>query len=224
MNTSMIQHLVRKDWYFNRLPMIGYTIAALAALALMSSSLDWGFNIGGIGLIIIVIAMGIHMIMLTVVNERTEHTLPFVMSLPVSSRDYTIAKMVANLGVFLLPWLVIVIASIGWILTRSWLPDGLLPFAIIMLLHMLLGYCLLLAVALISESLAWTVVAIVFNNIAIQAVMYISSNIPSIKQHLLTENIVWSPAAIALIVGHIGLIVCLLVLTITVQNRKRDFI
>ena len=42
--------------------------------------------------------------MATVVEERTDQTLPFVMSLPISAAEYTTAKILANLLIFLIPW------------------------------------------------------------------------------------------------------------------------
>ena len=41
--------------------------------------------------------------MVTVVEERNEQTLPFVMSLPISPMEYTTAKILANLLIFLVP-------------------------------------------------------------------------------------------------------------------------
>ena len=62
------------------------------ALLLVSNGGEGSFYAGCILLFTVLISLGIHLAMLTVVEERTQQTLPFVMSLPISPRDYTVAK------------------------------------------------------------------------------------------------------------------------------------
>lgn len=224
MLNPMINRLIRKDLYFNRSAIIGYTLAAFVAVGLIGSNRAWATNFGSIGLIMVVIAMGFHMIVQTVVSERTEHTLPFVMSLPISPRQYTVAKLIANLVTFIVPWLIIVVAAVSMILVRSSLPNGLTLYTLIILGELLVSYCLYLSVAIITESLVWTGAAVVVGNLLLQGFMQFVSNIPSIAQSSRSETITWSPAVFGLLLGELIAIVVLLAITLYIQSKKKDFL
>jgi ABC-2 type transport system permease protein len=224
MNTFMIKKLILKDWYFQRWTIAAYLAAGAVALALLATGSDAAFYAGSVLLITVLIALGIHVAMATVVQERTEHTLPFVMSLPVSIGEYTTAKILANLAIFLIPWTALTAGTFAVIAGRPWLPDGLIPFALILLMEIFAGYCLILAVALVSESQAWTVGAMVFGNLFIQGFMYYVSHIPAIAATMKGNRIIWSPPAVALLAGESATILLLLGLTFWLQSRKTDFL
>src|SRR5690606_18860369 len=94
MNSAMIRLLVAKDWRFQRLPLLLAVIAGAAGLGLMLSDSGGAFYIGVVLVISVVITLGIYLAFLTVVHERTDGVLPFVMSLPIGVRDWTAAKLV----------------------------------------------------------------------------------------------------------------------------------
>src|SRR4029077_9526225 len=107
--------------------------------------------------------------------ERKHKTLAFLMSLPLSSIQYTIAKMVTVLGIFLVPCLALVISGVCLILSRAEVPKGLLPLFLTLCVLVLAGMCVISCVGLLSESegvhgiavvavnfsygLAWTLIA-----------------------------------------------------------------
>lgn len=224
MNMPMVLTLIRKDWYFNRWPILVYgALGVLAAVALGIPS-EAAFSASSIVLITVLIAIGIHLAMITVVHERTEHTLAFVMSLPVSPREYTLAKLVANLTIFGAAWGAITAAIVTMIATRPTLPDGLIPYALTILLQIFVSYCLTLAVAIISESQAWTIGAIVAGNLLIQAAMYGVSKAPAVAATLKTETIYWGAPIPAILGVELVAIVGMMVLTFYLQARKTDFL
>src|SRR5690349_21672289 len=100
MNAFMIRRLVAKDWAFLRWPLTCYLVCGLLSLTAIALGGTAAFNVGSILLLTTIISLGIHLTMLTVVNERSEHTLTFVMSLPVDVRDYTAAKILANMAIY----------------------------------------------------------------------------------------------------------------------------
>ncbi|HXU33139.1 MAG TPA: ABC transporter permease [Thermoanaerobaculia bacterium] len=224
MDFAMIKRLVLKDWYFLRGPILGYLAAGALALALVSQAGEGTFFAGSILLITVLITIGIHLAMATVVEERKNQTLAFVMSLPVSPAEYTTAKIFANLLIFLLPWLALLVGSFAVIAGNAALPDGLIPFTGIVLLEIFASSFLILAVALISESQSWTIGAIVFGNLFFQGFLYYVSHIPSIGQTMNGPRIVWSPAAVNLLVGEIVSIALMVGLTFWLQSRKTDFL
>lgn len=224
MNATIVRRLILKDWYFQRWTIVTYIAIGAVALFFTATGGEGSFFAGSILLITTLISLGIHLTMVSVVNERAEHTLPFVMSLPISVSDYTTAKILANVLIFLVPWTTLLIGTIGVILWRGAVSDGLVPFAVLLILQILASYCLLLAVALVSESQTWTIVTIVATNLFFQGFMYWVSHTPAIAQHMKSPTVYWSGAAIAVAFAEIAAVVLLLAATYVFQARKKDFI
>jgi ABC-2 type transport system permease protein len=224
-NLSMVRHLVLKDWHFNRWAILGYLAAGALSLLLLALGSEWWFYAGSILLITVLITVGIHLPMATIINERKEQTLAFVMSLPISHREYTTAKILANLLIVLLPWAALTFGCLALLAVRTRLSAaGLIPFAAVALTEILVGSCLMVAVALVSESLEWTVGAIVLTNLMFQGFLYWVSHIPSMAAAMKSGTVTWSALAIELLLGEAGAILLLLGLTFYLQSRKKDFL
>ena len=69
--------------------------------------------VGGVSLICTLVILNIFLVMSGVVQERKDKVLLFVLSLPVSTTQYMVAKVVANAIAFVVPWLVLTIAAVG---------------------------------------------------------------------------------------------------------------
>ncbi len=221
---GMVRLLVLKDWYFLRWAILGYVLVGTLALALVGRGGEGPFYIGSILLITVLISVGIHLPMATIIEERKEQTLAFIMSLPISARDYTWAKLLANLLIFLVPWLILLGGTCFVILAQPALPDGLLPFAVVTLFEILASSCLILAVALIFESLAFTVVAIVFGNLFFQGFLYAVSHAPSIAAAMKTEDAAFNGAELMILSLELAATFLLLGLTFYFQSRKKEFL
>jgi len=224
MNTRMVKLLILKDWYLQRWTLVGYLSASAAALGLLGFGGETAFAAGSILLITVLIALGMHLAMATVIIERTEKTLPFVMSLPISPYEYTVSKIVANLLIFLLPWTALLIGATVVILGRPGVPDGLLPFMVLINLELFVAYCIVLCMALVSESTGWTIAATVACNLGLQAFLYYVGHLPSIAATKLGPSVVWNSAAIGILTVEIAIIIFLLAITLWLQSRKRDFL
>jgi hypothetical protein len=224
MNYPLIQQLVVKDWYFNRGPIAGYTAGGLLGLAVVCLGTAWSFYVGTILLITFVITLGVHMAVVTVVQERSEHTLPFIMSLPISPREYTAAKVLANLSIFLIPWCLftgIAALILGLEGARS---GAMTPFAVIVLTYILASYTLVLSMAIITESLGWTIVTMGVTNLFLQFFLYWVSHIPNIAAAMKGHGAVWDSTVISLLAAEIGIAVVAIWLAFAFQARKRDFL
>ncbi len=224
MNVRMIELLIAKDWHLQRWTIVGYLLGGAVALSFLAFGGETAFYAGSILMITVVIALGMHLAMVTVVIERTEKTLPFVMSLPISVRDYTVAKLIANLLIFLVPWLTILLGATLIILQRPGVPDGLLPLTVLILLELFVGYCIVLSVALVSESIGWTIAATLACNLGLQAFLYYVGNLPSIVATKGGADIVWTTAACNILIIELASIVLLMAITLWLQSRKRDFL
>lgn len=224
MNHAVIKRLIYKDWYLNRWTILGYLSAGVIAIGLIAMGNERVLSAGNILLITVVIALGMHVVMSTVIGERTTQTLPFLISLPISIKDYTTAKIFANILIFIGPWLTLLIATLAVILGRDALPDGLVIYTIIILTELFASYCFVLATALVSESQGWTIGATLVGNLFFQAFLSYVSQVPAIQATMNVDTITWNQTSILFLLGEALAIVLLLGGTYVFQARKSDFI
>ena len=100
---EMIRLLVVKDWQVYQKQLAGYAAGLILALGLIGSGSTETFNAGALLLLVLLVTTGFFTIGQIVMNERKEHTLPFVMSLPVTPTDYHTAVMLERAGALALP-------------------------------------------------------------------------------------------------------------------------
>jgi hypothetical protein len=223
MNYAMVKRLILKDWYLQRWAILASLVGVVATLGIIATGGKVAFLLGLILLIMVIISIGAQMAVSTIVTERKEQTLPFVMSLPISYREYTASKIWGNLLIFLVPWLTMMLGSFGLLLLSPG-SRGLLPYAAIMSTEILLSTCLILAVALITESQGWTVSAIMVGNLAVNGIGYVVAHIAGIAKGMWGSTIQWSGAASAVLLAEFTTIALLLGVTFFVQAKKNDFL
>ncbi|MGD0733944.1 MAG: ABC-2 transporter permease [Terracidiphilus sp.] len=223
MNWSMVRSLVLKDWYFQRRAIVLSLLGGIASLAIVAYCGKAGFTIGLIFLITIMVIIAATLVMTTMVGERENQTLAFVMSLPVSHLEYSTAKILVNLLVFVPLWLILVAGSLALIVAAPVI-HGLFAFAVIMGVEILVNTCLMIAVALVTESKGWTISAMVTGNLAINVVGYLLAQIPGISTGMWGTTIFWRPAATISLITEFALIALLLSGAFFIQSRKRDFL
>jgi hypothetical protein len=224
MNYTMVKRLILKDWYFMRWAILAYSVAGFIALGLVARGGDASSYAGSVLLITVVIAVGFHLVMVTVVQERSEQTLPFIMSLPISPMEYTSAKIGANLVIFLIPWATLTTAAMLLFSTAAARSGALIPFTLIILTELLTAYVLLLTVAIVSESQGWTIFATVVTNLFFQGFLYWVSHIPEIAMGMKGHGAHWNPTAVTLLSVEIALCILLIVMAFVLQSRKRHFL
>ena len=223
MNISMIRHLVQKDWYFHRWTISFYVLVGFAGLATIRfGSSELAFYMGSIVLISALIGVGVHLIMATVVIERKEKNIPFVMSLPITAMDYTGAKIVANLSAFTVPWLTLLGGSLWLIAVSQSLPGGLAPLTAIVLGELAVAYCIMLATAIVSESEGWTILAIVLCNVGLNFFLYSVGNLPAITETMQGPVAHWNATVISILMAEALAIALIITATFALQARKRD--
>ena len=224
MNVSIVKSLILKDWYLQRWQIGISLLGAAAALAIVIVGGKVGFFLGLISLVSILIGFGANLAVATIVNERKEQTLPFLMSLPITSQEYTTSKILGNLLIFLLPWSLISLGSVALLLIPPASHSGLVPYTAIMSVEMLMSTCLVATIALTTESQRWTVGAIMVCNVGLNAIGYFVAHIGSIAQGMDGASLQWSSAATGLLLGEMAVIALLLGSSFLIQARKRDFL
>ena len=224
MKTNVILQLILKDWRLQSRMIILLTLAGAAALAFLP--------IGGkaivIGTVFFFVAMIFCACLLPVqniVNEQKKQTLPFIMSLPVSSARYGAAKLISTTGMFLISWLALLGAALFMILIRHTVPNGAIPMGMILMGFPLIGFCLVTGAALIGESEGWATGALAITNSSYWLVWFILvSHVPSLMQNSSSPVAVWSPAVFKILGVELTIILLTLGLTMFLQSRKRSFI
>jgi len=222
MNTSMVRRLILKDWYLNRWMLLGSIPAGLISLGIILTGNKAAFLLGVILLVMIAVGVGAQLVMETTLYERREQTLAFVMSLPVSWREYTAAKIVANLVLFLLPWAALLAGALALILFAPGVPHGFVPYVVIMAVEVLVSICLIVATALISESQGWTTAAILMATLGINGFGYYVAHNASIATGLWGSSIHWTATVSVLLLAEFAMIGLTLGLTFLIQSRRTD--
>ncbi|WP_197413863.1 ABC-2 transporter permease [Terracidiphilus gabretensis] len=220
----MIRRLILKDWYLQRWIIAASVLGGIVALGIVCLGGQAAFMVGLILLLTALIAVGAQLAIATMVNERKEQTLSFVMSLPISYADYTSAKILGTVLIFMVPWMLLVLGTLALFAVPHGIPHGLLPFTAIMAIEILVNTCLMIAVALVTESQGWTVAAIMVGNIAINLVGYYVAHLPGIAKGMGGSSVMWSSTASTALLIEFATIAALLCLTFFFQSRKRDFL
>jgi ABC-2 type transport system permease protein len=223
MNYSMVKSLILKDWYFQRRAILLALGGGAVSLGIVAFGGQPGFTLGLILLVTIMVMLSAMTVMANVIGERENQTLAFTMSLPISYLEYTTSKIVGNLLIFVPFWLTIVAGSVALILAAPVI-HGFFAFAIIMAVEILVSTCLMIAVALVSESKGWTISAMMVGNVALNVVGYLVAHIPGIRNGMFGNVIQWRPAATISVTVEFALIALMLGGAFFIQSRKKDFI
>ncbi len=222
LNMPLIKILVAKDWYLHRSIVAMYLVGSLIALSFIGSS-EWGFYMGSTLLISAVIGLGNHQINTSVINERKDSTLPFMMSLPVTPKDYLIAKFLANMSLYLIPWSIICAATfiVFWVTP---IPDGMLPITIILCVYLLLCYCVSWVVGMMVESEGVVVFTMVFTNVLFGPVVYSVSRFTGIAKNVGGAVPVWTAEFFGIILVELLVVLAALAFAFYMQGRKTTFL
>ncbi len=221
MNRAIVGRLILKDWYLSRVPLTLIAIAGAVSTVLLYQGEAAG-SAGIISALISLVFLSILIPQLTVVNERKQQNLAFVMSLPISPAEYTMSKVLGNLSAFVALWAAIVGAVLG---TIAFVPGagGVLPLGVIGALAPFVAFSLLLAVAIVTESELLSMVTMGVTNVA-YSFWWFLFRLPGLEEDLKSPVPIWSATVLTIIGGQIAVIVLSFVLTFYFQSRKRSFI
>lgn len=221
LNMPVIKRLVYKDWYLNRKLLAVYVGGGIFSLSIISLG-EWQFFMGAIMFITMLVAMGNHQLSVTMINERKEQTLAFVMSLPVSPADYAMAKFLSNMVLFFVPWLLLTLVAITVILLTP-LPDGLVAFTLLVCGLIAVNHCICWSVTMATETEASFLMVMIGLNCLFNPALYLLARSPNIGGHNLNGEVIWTTTATLVLLCEILAIVLLLVGTLYFRSRKKVF-
>jgi hypothetical protein len=220
----MIGVLFLKDLFLSRRMLFAYLMGAVASVAI---SMIPDPTIGFIGFILamtVAIGMGMHMIGELVLDERKSQTLAFVMSLPISAIEYTLAKISVVLVTYAIPWTVLMVGSLLLTLALPSAKDGSIPATMIIFLLLLASFAVQLATAVVTESIGATIAVMVGGNVFLNLFMMKFFRVPEIAEAVKSDSIQWSGLVQQIIGIELAVLVVSIVVAIYCQSRKRSFV
>ncbi len=222
MSAPIVRQLILKDLYLFRWMIVGSLVAGGAAIAILPLSQVSSY-VGGISLICTLIVLNIFLVMGGVVQEKKDKVMLFILSLPVSTTQYVVAKVAANGVAFLVPWLVLTVGTIA-VIDVSAMPNGIVPFWLAVLGYILFYYCALLAVGLLWDSTGVHATAIVVGNVSVNFLIPFLLALPSVSGHATGPTAVWTGDIVAIVAAEILTGALVLGLAVYFRSRTGDFV
>jgi ABC-2 type transport system permease protein len=222
--SSVVWPLILKDLRLHRVQITISLVVGLVSLALFEVGTEVPVVIGACLFFISMIVLGCTLPMTNLINERKKHNLAFVMSLPVSTTQYTVSKLASTVGMFLLSWVILLAGALYAITSRPAIPHGVIPMLFVLVGLVFVGFCVIVAAAMVGETEAWTNPAVILSNSTYGIGWYLIVRIPAVNRDLKSATAVWSPIMLNFLAVEFALIAMILGLTFYLQSRKRDFI
>jgi ABC-2 type transport system permease protein len=223
MSQSVVRHLILKDFQMYRTSLVLTIVAGGIGLAILQLKGLAGL-FGIIAFFTTLVVLGSMLPHWSILNERKGHNLAFLMSLPISVVEYTTAKVLAALAMFLVPWLVLVSAALSLILGRSDTPHGIIPLTLILVTAPLVGFCVMIAVALVGESEGWVIAATIGVNTGYSFLWPLIFSNDELRGGLGSPTPIWSPTVLTVLGSEFSAIAVILAITFFLQSRKKDFV
>lgn len=224
MNPGAIQILFLKDLFLSRWAMFGYLTGGLLSAAVTCIPGETAGFIGFIMMVTVTIAAGIHLIGVLLLAESLDMTRTFIMSLPVSLLDYSIAKISVVLTVFLIPWLGMLASLTVLTFVMPGAKPGVMAFLVPIFLFMLAGFCLQLVTAVVTESVGWTIVVVVLGNVLLNVFLNELTGHPVVSELMKSEQLSWPPVVLWIMAIEGLVILVALGLAFLLQIRRRDLV
>ncbi len=227
MNRSIIGLLIAKDLYLQRWLIAIALVAGVVSLVISGFSAEdnvrTGLNIGILLFITTMVAFGIFVAMLGILKERQDKSQLFVLSLPVSPAQYSIAKVWAALIAFLAPWAVLTGGVVVWTAVTD-RPAGGIPSFVLMMTFFLASFCVLTAIVAITMSELWAIAGILLTNLAVTMFLTTFGRLTGVAGRGQDAAATWSPAVLTVLGVEIAAILLSLGLAFFIPSRKKDFL
>ena len=222
MSHSIVRQLVVKDLRLASPFVAGSLVLGLLSFAVSPWS-NVAFFVGGSALVVALILLNIMLVSASLISERKEKIRVFMLSMPVSTTQYNVAKLLSSLIAYIVPAALLTLGSVILLLATP-LPNGFIPLFVATSVHCLLYFCVFLAFALVTDSQGWITTVIVCGNVSVSFVIPGLINLTSIGPSLGTETVVWNAVVVAFIAIELVLAVAALAISFVVNSRKTEFI
>jgi len=218
---ALATKLIAKELHQFRWMMAGAAAAGLAALPAAAAG-EAGFNLAFIVWVTAVIALGVMLALYGVATERKERARLFVLSLPLSPADYVRIKLLGLLLCFMLPWLALSAGAAALILAVPGIPDGLLPYGLLLCVYLLFNYAAVLSASLQIASEAAMGGVIILTNMSVSLFMGTLGRVPGLGEHMWTPEPVWNTPFWLLLAAELAATLLVLCVPLLFAARRRD--
>ena len=229
MSASIVPQLVKKDLMISRKMILIFGLVSITSIGILNMLYgqipDWAFgNLGSSLLIIPCGTCGIVLLIQTNVFEKAKSTQSFIMSLPVTVKEFNLAKLLVNLPVFTAFWIVTTAAAFYFAFGLGLFPLGTLPFLTMVFLGIFVAYTCILSLSLLYQSLGVTIFSIMFFEMGTSAYLWAIVYLNPISNHISGQEVIWNSTAVTIVAIQIIVIISAVSATFFIQGRKRDFI
>jgi ABC-type transport system involved in multi-copper enzyme maturation permease subunit len=215
--------LIAKELYVNRWFIAGGAAAGVISI-LVAATGQMGFKVGALTWLTTIIATGVMLGLYGIMNERKEHALQFVLSLPLSVADYVRAKMLGLMACFLVMWLVSSAAALLLVFWKDSVPDGIAPYTVLLCVFMLANFVVVLCGSIHAQSEALTSAVIVVTNMGVSIFMFTIAPLPGIEKFMWGPKPVWSPTFWTVLGCELAVLAVAFALPFFLAARRRDFL
>jgi ABC-2 type transport system permease protein len=220
--SSVTQKLIAKELYVNRWFMVLSSLAGVVSVVIAGTG-KVGLNIGSLTWITTIVAHGVMLAIYGIQNERKEHSLLFVLSLPLSPADYVRGKQIGLALCYLVPWLISSVAALVMVAVTA-VPDGLLPYLVLLCTFLAMNFSLVLCGALHARSETLMTAVIIVTNMAVTLFMFLVGGLQAINTHMWGATPVWNSTFWVVLIVELFAFALAFLLPFLVAARRRDFI
>jgi hypothetical protein len=224
MNIQAIQILFLKDLFLSRRHLFAYFAGGILSSILICIPNPTVSFIGFLLIMTVAIAAGIHLIGQLLLAETMDQTRLFIMSLPVSLLDYSIAKISVVLTTYLIPWSAMFSCCVIGTFVLPWAKHGSVVVLPALFLFLLCGFMIQLVTAVVTESVGWTLCVLVACNVLLNVFLMKLLTLPEIEAAKQSDIVVWPNVILVLVAIECLVILGALVAALVFQTRKRDLI
>lgn len=219
----LVRILVLKDWQVYQKQLAGYVAGMLLALGLIGMGTPLMAAAGALLLLVLLLVVGTYSIQASIMAERKQQTGPFVMSLPVTPMDVFWGKLLANLVIYLVPFLLVAGGLVALVLATPH-PDGAVPWLVAIAVFMLMLFCITLSVAIAVDSEGWNIFAMLALMTLVGPYIYWISRFESVLRYRGSDEIVWGAPLLGLIGAEFALMAVAILAAGWLHARKRSFL
>lgn len=222
-DVSLVRKLIVKDWQVYQKQLAGYVAGLLLALSLVGMGTPGLSAAGALLLLVLLIVVGSYAIQSSIVTERKQQTVPFVMSLPVTPMDVYWGKLLANLAIYLVPFL-LVMGGLSTLILTTPRPDGGLPWTVVVAGFVLMNFSVSLCMAIAVDSEGWNVFVMLALMTLVGPFIFWVSRLDGIAQYMETDQIVWGAPVVGLLASEMAVIAIAIFITSWIHARKSSFL
>ena len=224
MSRSVVTRLILKDFYLQWPTLAGSLLLGFASLALaLFGGGPITFYVGSVSFLCVLILLNVLLVGSTVAQEKKDRVMLFVLSLPVSTTQYAVAKLISSLLAFLVPFCLLGAAAL-LVIALTPIPHGLIPLTAAVMMYVCLYFCIFLAVALAGDSALWNTVVIIFGNVTINFLIAWLLSRPSVAVAAKGPVAIWPPEILASLAVEILGSLLALAAALLIITRKKDFL